>query len=378
MQNRIDFFLFYILSFSTVILTIALQNKSSSSTSISSHYLLLTHAHEGITKWKDTVASFFHVAVKFNRTAVLPCITNGRISSCELPNAVPLPMIINMDDMYFLFPGLTTTSHVEFKRNCNASILYCIDLKDMKENLAFDLTRTNPNLFVLSRMLANERIVPFNSSYETCVAENGNELAVALLNPWYKNILANNSDFRHVKLTFHPNNADIVRWILAAHHIDPLDYEVFQWRSETVDSANILDCAKVLLHKALAALKKSKHHKLVLLSDIPFAANLTLWGFMPKDDENRTSAAKLLSKSFFKIETSHLRNTLIKVNPMYNDSIFLTVWDIIIAMQAKQFTTCIDIKSDICLRCARYDSKFAKLIVKQRKDLLNKASSIAW
>ena len=61
------------------------------------------------------------------------------------------------------------------------------------------------------------------------------------------------------------------------------------------------------------------------------------------------------------------RIDLVKKNPLYADSTFSTIWDMIIAEEAEIFLTCSEEKNHDCQKCTRAHSNYVNEILKVRE-----------
>ena len=105
-------------------------------------------------------------------------------------------------------------------------------------------------------------------------------------------------------------------------------------------------------------------YKLILISDISFDNNQLIWH---AEGKTPVWVIEMLNKSFVKLETMQSRIDLVKKNPLYADSTFSTIWDMIIAEEAEIFLTCNEEKNHDCLRCTRARSNYVNEILKVRE-----------
>jgi hypothetical protein len=79
-------------------------------------------------------------------------------------------------------------------------------------------------------------------------------------------------------------------------------------------------------------------------------------------------AVELLNANFKQISSSLPAIQFIQKYPWLNDTMFYTVWDIIIAEKAAVFITCIA-DSALCKYCFDTQSKFARYLLETRQSL---------
>ena len=97
--------------------------------------------------------------------------------------------------------------------------------------------------------------------------------------------------------------------------------------------------------------------------------SVPLWGGQSHlQSEISDEAIELLNDNFKQISSSLPAIQLIQKYPWLNDTMFYTVWDIIMAEKAAMFITCIA-ESELCKYCFDIQSKFARYILEARQSL---------
>lgn len=362
-------------------------------------YVLLHYGREGFSRWKDIIISYFKLAVKYNRTAVEPCLRNSRISSCmHNGTTLRLSVIIDIPHIQQQIPHLRLITWSDYlSARQSSSPLYCIPKREARNfNVSMDIPGYDPPFGVdkgvdlnqaslLQYLPVTARVHMFLSTtqrYESCLRRNPGDETIALVNPRYLHLFSVGKGLNAEKLAFHPSQYTTVTQILSASGIDPDNYLVYQWRSESVPVERLVPCAEELMRRARRRQRLvlgNNHSKVVLLSDLSFSPSVKLWVMMP--DAGNSSAAALISslaEVFFKTEAAEATRRIAR-DALLDDTTFLTVWDLILAFRATHFVTCVsESPGSICKECTRHASVFARFIIHQRREEYGKSSETEW
>ena len=166
-----------------------------------------------------------------------------------------------------------------------------------------------------------------------------------------------------------PFQHTIATRIMKDAKIDLDKYFVFNWRAQGVQRKHLIPCANMLIAMSEEWLERYDGDRLnaMVVTDIVFDKSNPFWGDM-SDQLNvniHGNVTKLLNDNFFKIETSNAVKGTIKQFPRYRDSIFLTIWEIIIAEKAIVFVSCAK-QNEVCDYCQVLKSKFTEDIIRNR------------
>lgn len=180
-----------------------------------------------------------------------------------------------------------------------------------------------------------------------------------------------------IKLQIQDKYYSLVHQMLAQSGVENngTKYIVLNWRSETVPKSHLQGCAVRLIQAAVnwSSSKKYKGYKLILVSDISFSSNITLWG--GQTGMYNRELVSILNSTFLKLETLSSRDAIVQNEPMYADRIFLSIWDYILSLDAELFVTCSSQKE--CKHCTRWNSNYVGNIVRHR-DSMNRKSVDKW
>jgi len=345
-----------------------IQPQEPASDPWSDNFLILLRAKEGISHWKYVVNDFLLLGMDTNRTIVEPCIRDGKIFPCMhcLSNeTLTLSTVIDLSIIKNHFPELRiiTWSEYTLKYHSKMPSIVCYNRNSREfsqDILNFDSEIIKPG--------SSDGDAP---TYEDCVrsAKNfGN--SVYLHSPWKYEVLR-----RGIPLTmtipwkYAPFQHTIATRIMKDAKIDLDRYFVFNWRMESTPRKHLLPCAKMIVAFSEEWLEKFDGDRLnaMIVTDLSFSKTDTKWGDMTTQMSMDIygNVTHLLDTNFFKIETSNAVKGTIKQFPRYRDSIFLTIWEIIISEKATLFVTCTQ-KNEVCDYCSKIKSKFAEDIIRNR------------
>ena len=143
------------------------------------------------------------------------------------------------------------------------------------------------------------------------------------------------------------------------------NYIAFNWRSEQRDWLTKKECVPQFVHMA----RQWKSHpvyskyKSILVSDISLNNSNLIWH---AEGSTPQWVIKMLNGTFEKLETLQSRKEIMGENTLYEDSIFSTLWDMIISEEAEIFLTC-NSDHEECNRCTRRNSHYINEIIKKRE-----------
>ena len=208
-------------------------------------------------------------------------------------------------------------------------------------------------------------------SYEDCVRTSKNfGNSIFLHNPWREETLR-----RGLALTmtipwkYAPFQHTIATRVMKDAKIDLDKYFVFNWRMENTPKKHLIPCAKMLVAMSEEWLEKFDGDRLnaMIVTDLSFNKADSIWGDMSSQSARDIAGnvTSILDTNFFKIETSNAVKGTIKQFPRYRDSIFLTIWEIIISEKASLFVTCSQ-PNEVCDYCTKIKSKFSEDIIRNR------------
>ena len=341
-------------------------------------YLILEEAHEGISKWSHTVQKFIRLSYKIPGSLLVePCFLGGRLTSCTRNNSTPLSYIFDFEGANISFVSWknyssrtqSETRLLCFKRNIAHHGIY--DLKTIKEranNLRIDYSDDSlDSIADCAVNMTKNRDFPGNVS-------------IFLFSPWLEQMSLKKFRFQeheqdYVGLEYSKHIYHHLHRILKEGNISLTQAVVFNWRSETIRENNYESCAKYLVN-SISSHVRNRHEKPILVSDISLSPSIKLWGLM-RNINISNEVVDSLRRNFFKLETSQYLQDLQKNYTMYNDILFLSVWDTIIARSARLFVTCNDRHNAKCLKCTRVISNFVREILYHR-NAQKKKSSIRW
>lgn len=159
-------------------------------------YLILTYAHEGMSKWKDIMITFFRLAVKYERTAVLPCFLDSHMSNCELENSVPVSMVIDIKYIVKQIRGLKTITFQDYNLARKVTtMLQCVNVLHSlyKKQINGSLVAAPSNLMLntLQTLSSDKHIIhKFDfQQYESCIRDFNETESVSLFFPWFDTMI---------------------------------------------------------------------------------------------------------------------------------------------------------------------------------------------
>lgn len=334
----------------------------------SDNFLILLRAREGISHWKYVVNDFLLLGMDTNRTIVEPCIRDGKVfpcMHCMSNETLTLSTVIDLSIVKSHFPELRiiTWSEYMLKYHSRMPSIFCYkrDSKDFdKSVIDFDGELIKPG--------ASDGD---SATYEDCVRANKNfGNSVYLHNPWKHEVLRRGSPLTMtIPWKYAPFQHTIATRIMKDAKIDLDKYFVFNWRMESTPKKHLLPCAKMLVAYSEEWLEKFDGDRLnaMIVTDLSFSKADTKWGDMTAqlNMDIQGNVTHLLDTNFFKIETSNAVKGTIKQFPRYRDSIFLTIWEIIISEKATLFVTCTQ-HNEVCDYCSKIKSKFSEDIIRNR------------
>jgi len=279
---------------------------------------------------------------------VEPCILNGRIESCGDNGAFGLSLIFDMESIL--------KSHENFRMINYRDFSQILVLRKTKKKVCYQdgttAFKTNAQLFkkdIYGEEKFNE-IENTNHALEHCVrAYDYSNSVVYLYNPWVAILLhRERASFMTIDLKFKRLHYVLVNMFLRQSGINK-QFTVFNWRSELVPFDSISRCATyVVSHSFIWSkqLRLNRTSQMVFVSDINLAGsgNSTrpLWlGQAKLQNVISDKTIGLLRENFFQLSSSPAVNNYLRNHPIYNDTAFLTIWELITSETATLFVTCI-------------------------------------
>lgn len=328
----------------------AQTNVSKSSEEKVSHEIIVPerakiwfHAHkfwEGLAAQRITIEELLLKSKELNAWFVEPCIQGGRLLSCGLLNQnekyVKLGDVYDLDKLKEYYPKIAS---FETFAEIQAYDEYCVYYNVQRRKKIRYLCKVNYGKLALSHdQLTVSRIAQMSGQGVQNVV-----LSLPQAERYMFDMKGNgNKDFKSKYYVFNPKQYEYVQeQILPALSLSKGEYSVIHWRAERIRTSHVT-CAKAIIH-AKEQMEKTlpKNHTFVLMTALRRKSmDKLLWSDYrkrteEKKPENDTELAlQLLEESgFVSLEAVIDPDKIL-------DSSLLATWDLIVAENAKEFSTC--------------------------------------
>eukprot|EP01068_Selenidium_serpulae_P006321 Selendium_serpulae@DN4347_c0_g1_i1.p1 len=346
---------------------------------------------EGMANAMKRVSELLMIAKALNATYVEPCVSNGYLLSCQLPQEREKPI---------------PTRNRLSKRKVTLRLGEIFDIERLKayhpliisHNEFYERTKDNTTWYKFCpRQIrifdqtchSQSAIVVVQAAVE---ASNKGQRAVAqftslFMDAWYRTdlnktfYLVDLPGFRSRYFYFKQEHHDFVEKVLNIAGLGSNNFSLVHWRSERADE-DYLTCARAVadakdLMQANFTTLKEKNEPFFVATSVTKSHNLA-WNA----GKNKTTGPEIDAAVDFLLDEHHfLRFELLMIQQgrEYRDKFFAAVYDLILAGKANKFATCVPgCVSKFCIRCNYRLSNFSPLAVSFRRRDYHKQSLPCW
>ena len=305
---------------------------------------------EGLSSHRIAIAEILTLSHMLRAVLVEPCYMHGKLSSCS-KGGVRLSTVYNIQPLQRWARILPEKEAMNAASHPGIIERVCLHAGH-PQNLCGNVTRIarTPRAHVIAL---------------------GHTLAPVLEVHWFRRNTINGLSSgvkREIlnALDFAPEQYHKVRRLTNLLGLPPQGYVVYHWRSERHSSYEM--CAKFILesHAKLTRTGGAALPRALLVSDIQFDDKLR-WSGMKSLLTNSSHAAAsralelLYAHNFTKLDLAYKKAAA----PVPRDLADASVWDLILAQQARELATCSSCGVQPCLSCA-WQGHYADFIVKLR------------
>lgn len=305
---------------------------------------------EGLSSHRIAIAEILTLSHMLRAVLVEPCYMHGKLSSCS-KGGVRLSTVYNIQPLQRWARILPEKEAMNAASHPGIIERVCLHAGH-PQNLCGNVTRIagTPRAHVIAL---------------------GHTLAPVLEVHWFRRNTINGLSSgvkREIlnALDFAPEQYHKVRRLTNLLGLPPQGYVVYHWRSERHSSYEM--CAKFILesHAKLTRTGGAALPRALLVSDIQFDDKLR-WSGMKSLLTNSSHAAAsralelLYAHNFTKLDLAYKKAAA----PVPRDLVEASVWDLILAQQARELATCSSCGVQPCLSCA-WQGHYADFIVKLR------------
>ena len=302
---------------------------------------------EGIGGWRKSLRELLRLARLLNCTIVEPCMSGGRLDSCSRNHGVPISKVFDLSEALRplnnrRFPILAPYN--SYKRHVWATVNTTrFNRTEYNICVSSNPTRCSKN----TTMLSGINMKQFQKNIPSATGTS-NFVVINLEDYWHHhgsrvlNMLGGGATGTIVnELSFNPSNVQIVENILLMSNITGGNFSIIHWRAEK-DGMDYMECAKAVLNAKYAIENMTTgHHPFILLTSLNKNES-KMWGGSRRISKTHWSAViqslDLLSNhSLLKFD-----ELMITQGGIHNyDSGMLVVYDLILAMKARVFASCV-------------------------------------
>ena len=345
-------------------------------------YLYIPSWMEGMSSWMISLSEVLVLAKQLNATFVEPCISNGRLGSCQHGERngtrpkLRLSQVLDLERMQQYHADIVT--YDEYER--------AITALDSDEPTVVSLClhhfSPHPKCDGAPLLYGAPRI----PQLRTAQALSQNATTVLQIQQYSKYGLRkskwiNDEEADMVKVNYlglspqHLERVSVLLERMGIHHDEP--FSVIHWCAE-LPNLDYLACADQIL-QARDVIMEQRQLQLqpaqpfILMSSLNTNADY-MWKGAKLLAENSTSGQalqKLLDHGFLKLDQVIDYTTL-------EDPMMLAVYDLILALKATEFVTCARGCQDSACAACNWLGSFAGLAVSMRRDVGNKSSTQCW
>ena len=337
------------------------SSPSSSNNQIGILYLYVDSWAEGVSSWMVSISELLIVAKALNATLVEPCIRRGRLVNCQDPAEwnMKLTEVFDVHKMKEYHPHLI--SHADFldqtrdvaaTANKTVAVVYQVchskpkwEKKHCEEQLErqFDVKISSTLERAIEASKIHNTVLQMTSYWRegfSSMEHRGKPLL-----PDKSNRYVNQIKFKY--LHFKQEYFSLIDAMLQDAGIKNDDFSVIQWRGEIMD-LDYVTCANhiVTARNIINAAARTNSTPFVLISSLN-RNETNIWNGGSKGNGTQEALNILLDDNgFLNLDTlaqKHLKNM--------KDPLVLAILDLILAMKAKEFTTCSSQCRSICSKC---------------------------
>jgi len=368
---------------------------------------------EGVANWLITMSELFLVAKQINATVVLPCIRKGRLIPCA-PRNDPRAKgdwnhrftdVFQLDLIHKFHPHFIQEEEFQQILNQHPSykeFKFChIRQSQFGGNMAQPRNRCEEGAFRYGHRNTTNLLLEQATSEAYHIAQSSGTHGPIVMNmtkydKWgWRQTLFNRKhivpggvkytqQFKFEYFPFQERYSTFVDQLLDEVGIVNHDYVVVQWRAE-LDNMDYLECAKHIVTVRDLVKKRNrggakgitKDTKFILMSSLSTDESIvwesTVWQESTKGEAQNALHYLLDEHGFLKLDS-----LLAKHKKAAKDQIDYSIWDILLAVKAKDYVFCDQNCEDdsICAQCG-HRGEFPRFAMKLRDDV-NRTSTMCW
>jgi hypothetical protein len=370
---------------------------------------------EGVANWLITMSELFIIAKRINATVVLPCIRQGRLMPCAPRYDPPLEGrdwnhrftdVFQMDLIHDFHPHYMQEEDFQqilMQNPSNREYKFChIRQAGFAGNMSQPRNKCEQGSFVHGHrnesnlLLEQATLEAYRLSQTPSGAHGPVVVNMTKYDKWgWRTTLFNHKHivpggvkytqkFKYKYFPFQERYSSFIDQLLDEAGIVNHDYVVVQWRAE-LENMDYLECAKHIVTARDLVKKRNKSGgkgitedtKFILMSSLNTDESVvwesTVWNTAIKTDAQNALHYLLDEHGFLKIDS-----LVAKHKEAAKDQIDYSIWDIVLAVEAKDYVFCdIDCKDDsICAQCG-HRGQFPRFAMELRNDL-NRKSTMCW